>query len=237
MSLTTIPKIDNDLYDLVKDKKIVIYTPNKKGEMPNTFNKGVIPSSIPLNIRWFMGYTNIIMEDFNMFEISEDIAKGLQSFNIINGIYKRYDQYFVANPDNEKLQINMSDDDIVAQIASKKVLITYELSYIYNNKFNELYRYYGSESNTWNLQIEEAQKYLADTSSPIDNTKYPILNTISTSRNIDIANVAQSIIDNNNAYIAAVGTLLGQKYSFKDKITSATTNEELNTLKDQLEQL
>ena len=60
--------IDKNLQN-VEDKFLVIYTANKKGQMPNSFDKSVIPSSVPMNSRWYLGYTNKILEDFNMFKI------------------------------------------------------------------------------------------------------------------------------------------------------------------------
>jgi len=224
-----IAHIDEGLTDLIQDKKTVLYTPNNKGQMPSSYNKGLIPSSIPIDMNWYIGYTNFIMEGFNMFEISDEIAEGLQFFNTIDGANKRYDKFFVPNENNEKLTITLDDDELFKQLTSKKYLMVAEVNRIYDIKFKQLIQKYGAESNTWRMQLSEAEAYIKD-----NNSNCPIIKAISESRNIDIVDVANDIILNNNKYITAIGSLLGSKYSIKDSINGCSTNADLINILDTL---
>jgi len=217
--------IDEGLKDLIKDKKMVVYTPNSKGQMPNTYNKGMIPSSIPLCMNWYVGYTSKIMSDFNMFPITDEIGIGLQFFNIVNGANKRYDKYFMANPDNAKLVIELSDSELQQQLVSKKFIMILELGLIYSKKIKEASIKYGAEADTWDLQLSEANEYIQDT-NPVDSD-YTIIYAIAQARGRTLTEVAQSIISNNKSYKQTIGKLLAAKYSKKDEINAATTNNEL----------
>jgi len=223
--MTTIPEVDLPIKDLIEGKKVVVYTANNKGEFPNTFMKTFIPSSIPLETEWFVGYTPIIIDGFNMIEISDIIAKGLQSFNIVNHSFKRYNQYNEANMDNEKLEIIMSDEDIKNQIESKKVIINFELTRVYDKKIKELYVDYGREADTWTTQLYEAKLFKSDS-----NASVPFIENIATIRGITVDVLATKILEKSIKFTQEISTLIGTKQKFSDRVKTSNTNEELNDI-------
>jgi len=224
--------IDEGIADIVQNKKVIIYTPNNKGQLPYSFNKSIIPSSIPVNLNWYIGYADSIMADFNMFEITDEIAVGLQFFNSVNGANKRYDKYFRPNADFEKLEIILTDLELAQQLASKQFLLLRELELIFSTKIEDISRTYGAESTTWSLQLEEANSIAtAGTLVPED---YVILNSISTARNLTLLEVAEKVIANSDEYKANIGTTLAEKYTFKDRINSCTSNSALINITEEL---
>ncbi len=154
--MTNIPEVDLPITESIIGKTVVIYTANNKGEFPNSFTKAFIPSSISLSNDWYVGYTPHIIDGFNMVEIPDIIAKGLQSYNVINGVTKKYDMYTVLNDGGKKLLIDMNAEELLNQLNSKKFLINFELTRIYDIKIKSLYIAYGSETDTWGIQLEEA---------------------------------------------------------------------------------
>ena len=230
--MTTIPEVDLPIKDLIEGKKIVIYTASNKGEFPNTFMKTFIPSSITLNGTWYVGYTPMIIEGFNMIEIPDIIAKGLQSFNIVNHSFKRYNQYNEANKDNEKLEIIMSDEDIKNQIASKKVIINFELIRVYDKKIKELYIDYGREADTWITQLDEAKLFKSDS-----NASVPFIENLAKIREITVDELATKIIEKVASFNLTMSTMIGTKQKFSDKVKKANTNEELNDILNEINKM
>ncbi len=220
--MTIIPEVDAPIADSITGKKVVIYTASNKGEFPNSFMKTFIPSSIPLANDWYVGYTPLIIDGFNMVEISDIIVKGLQSYNIVNGSSKRYDQYNVANPNNEKLEIIMSEEDITNQIASKKFLINFELTRVYDIKIKSLYVEYGSEADSWNIQLEEAKAFTIDNQASV-----PFIVNLATIREIPLTELVTLILAKADVFSLAMSTLIGNKQKFADKVKASLTDLEL----------
>lgn len=221
--MVTIPLIDVPRTDLITGKRLVIYTANEKGEFPNTFAKTFIPSSIPLENKWYVGYAIDIIGGFNMFEIPDIIGSGLQSYNIINGSFKAYNQYNILNPDSEKLEIVMSAEDITNQIASKKFLIDYELMRVYDKQLKLMYSTYGIEADTWTIQLTEAKAYIADI-----NADVPFLTNLANIRGINLLELANLVMTKADQFSTYSSTLIGQKQLFADRAKACLTNEELN---------
>ncbi len=221
--MVTIPQVDLPREELITGKRMVIYTANAKGEFPNTFAKTFIPSSIPLENQWFVGYAINIIDGFNMFEIPDEIGAGLQSFNIINGSFKAYDQYNVANPDLEKLEIIMSQEDIDNQIASKMFLIEYELMRVFDKQLKLIYSTYGTEADTWTIQLTEAKAYINDNAAEV-----PFITNLASIRGLVLLDLANRIIAKAELFSLASSTLVGQKQLFSDRAKACLTNEELN---------
>jgi len=220
--MTNIPEVDLPIEEQIVGKLVVIYTANSRGEFPHSFTKSFIPSSIPLANDWFVGYAPYIIDGFNMVEIPDIIAKGLQSYNIINGSFKRYDQYNRANENNEKLEIIMSSEDIKNQLVSKKFLINYELRRVYDMKIKKLYVEYGNEVDTWNIQLEEAKAFTAN-----NNTPTPFIANLATIRGIELSTLVTTILTKAEAFSIAMSTLIGTKQKFSDNVKVSTTDLEL----------
>jgi hypothetical protein len=227
--MTTIPTIDLPISDKIIGKKVVIYTTNNKGEFPNSFMKVFIPSSIPIDMAWYVGYTPFIIDGFNMVEIPDIIAEGLQSFNIVNGSFKRYNQYNVANPNNDKLEIIMSESDLIKQLNAKKFLIQFELIRIYDNKIKELYTLYGSESDTWTTQLSEAKEYTKDQSAII-----PFITNVASIRGIKVDDLVKTILQKAEVFTSTISTIIGNKQLFSDRVEAASNDSELISIINEL---
>src|SRR5574344_1635738 len=212
---------DKDILELIEGKKVVLYTPNAKGEMPNSAVKQFIPSSIMIRLdNWFVGYTPEIIDGFNMIEIDTDIVEGLQYFNIINGSTVKYDVYGNLNPESEKKVITMNEEQIIKQVTAKKKVIKLDSKLtVYFNQFSNV------ERNTWNSQLAEAQAYLKDHS-----VETPMLQIISTLRGLTLDEMVNKVILKSNEYQTMVATLIAEKQILESKIQAANTNEELNNL-------
>jgi len=222
-----VPEIDYPIINNIKDKKIVIYTANKVGEFPHNFTKSFIPSSIPIKLDWYVGYTNIMLDDFNMIEIPLDIARGLQSFNIINHSKKRYDQYNRPNPNNEKKEIIMTEDEIYLQVKAKKFLIEKEIIRIFNKKIDSLYNQYGRESDSWEIQYSEAIEYKNG------NNDTPFIDILSSKRNISKELLIEKIIAKNKEFKQKFAKIIAEKHTLEDKLKNMNTDTLLNLFIDE----
>ena len=177
--------IDKEIY------KSVVYRPNYKGEFPSNFMKRFIPSNISLGNGWYVGYSPFILDGFNMFEINLSILEGLQFFNIDNHSFEKYDRYNNMNENLEKKEILLTEDELKKQLSSIKYILLLHIDYIYNIKMKDLYGSYGKESDTWGLQLEEANKYLND-----KNNEVKFLKAIAMERRISLDELASNIINN-----------------------------------------
>lgn len=218
-----VPEIDLPISDLILGKKAVIYLPNTRGEFPNSYDKSFIPSSITVLQNWFVGYATNIIDDFNMIEVTDDILKGLQFCNIVNGTTVKYDKYGKINPNEEKILIVMTDVELALQLAAKALLTSLETSRIYANKTKLMYaEYFQTERDTWTIQYDEATLYTAD---PLANV--PFITTLATARGISLATLASAILVKAEYFRNRLAALLGAKQKFEDRVAACTTDAEL----------
>lgn len=223
--MTNIPEVDLPITELIIGKIVVIYTANNKGEFPNSFTKAFIPSSISLSNDWYVGYTPHIIDGFNMVEIPDIIAKGLQSYNVINGVTKKYDMYTVLNDGGKKLLIDMNAEELLNQLNSKKFLINSELTRIYDIKIKELYISYGRESDTWTTQLSEAKEFTLDSTAIV-----PFIANMATIRGIELSDLVATILEKAKIFSLAISTLIGNKQLFSDRVSTSSTDLSLNTI-------
>ena len=87
-------------------------------------------------------------------------------------------------------------------------------------------QYPETERLSWDKQEQEARAFLAD-----NTVVTPLLDAITTTRNIDKTTLAQRIIDKADAYALAVGSAIGKRQYLEDLINLATTIEELEQIK------
>lgn len=215
---------DTNISDLIKNKIPVIYTANALGEYPNTFTKQFIPSSISVEGPWFVGYTPFIIEGFNMIPVSENILFGLQFFNIIDGSIKKYDKFGNFNDNNEKIKIILTDDEKKAQIEAKKIVVLEQLKLYSDKKINTLFSSYGTEKETWNIQIEEANNF----KNGIDDITF--ISVLAEKRGISLELLVEKIIEKNKIFREQSATIIGEKQNLVNKIKNSNSNEELNNI-------
>ena len=219
---------DIALAELTANKKIVLYTHNMNGEMPNASIKQFIPSTVMIPLGdWFMGYTPTIIDGYNMIEISEEIATGLQYFSIEDGVTKKYNAVGTLNPDGEKLLITLTDEQKVQQLVSKKYAMVVVLNKKLDRKLTSYFNQFSSvEKATWDIQLAEAKSYTAD-----NTASTPILSTIATERGLTVDDLVGKVLVKASAYQEMVAKLIGEKQSLETKIQKSTLDSELNDLR------
>lgn len=73
--------------------------------------------------------------------------------------------------------------------------------------------YTKDEQLTWDMQVKEADAYLAD-----NNADIPMLSAIATNRGITISDLVDRVKENEAHYRVSVGTLLGQQQAELDAL-------------------
>lgn len=77
--------------------------------------------------------------------------------------------------------------------------------------------YSAEERETWPQQVEEARRY----QSTSDAGQCPMLSAFASGRGIDVALLAQGILDNEASFKAAAGVIMGEMYALLDSIAVA----------------
>lgn len=218
---------DIEISDLIVGKKIVLYTPNEKGEMPNAAIKQFVPSSVNISLdRWFVGYTPEIINGFNMIEIPTEIAYGLQYFNIIDGTTKKYNMVGTINEDATKKLITLTEEQKALQIKAKKFVMILELNRKLDTKMVTYFNgFSGVEKSTWDLQLSEAMAYKNNT-----NSSSTVLNTMAEIRGITVDELADKVIQKATEYQLKVAKLIAEKQIIETHIQQTITDDELNTI-------
>jgi hypothetical protein len=225
-----IPAIDRDREGVTLDKIMVIYTANEKGQFPATYNAAFIPSSASINTEFYMGYTNFLMSGFNMTEIPDEVGRGMQSFDIVNGEFKRYDKYGLPNPNDEKLEIIMTEQELAEQVLAKKEVYKKIVTLKINKKFSIIYELYGAETDTWDIQLSEAKEYQLDNTATI-----PFITNLANIRGLLIQELVDKILVKAAEYAEFSSALLGEKQVMHDRIDAAISNDELISLYSEIE--
>lgn len=76
--------------------------------------------------------------------------------------------------------------------------------------------YTPQERETWFIQVEEAKKYLANPS--IAESEVPFLKAIADQRNLSLNSIASNILNKNNEYRTAIGSILGEQQKLIETI-------------------
>ncbi len=119
--------------------------------------------------------------------------------------------------------------EVKEEIASFKELQEYKIKQINKNYEDEVESLIKgiplTERTTWSIQEEEARRYLQD-----NNAEIPFLYNLSINRGIDVAILAQKVIEKAKLYATALGRLTGKRQKLEDKILLCTTKEELEVI-------
>jgi hypothetical protein len=219
--------IDTNIASEIEGKKIVLYTPNANGEMPNAAVKQFVPSSASINLdKWFLGYTPEIISGFNMVEVTEEIASGLQHFGIVDGTTKKYNANGDINENEAKELITLTEEQKAAQIISKKYVMVLEANRKLDAKLEAYFNNFSTvEKSTWDLQLVEAKAFKVDNS-----VETPVLTSIASSRGITVSELADKVLEKAAVYQSMVATMIGEKQALETKIQNAADDVTLNTI-------
>lgn len=81
------------------------------------------------------------------------------------------------------------------------------------------------ESNTWAIQLSEAQAWIED-----NNANTPILNIISKNRNISIGTLANKVIQKSLSYNKQTANIIGQRSNYITALYSSTTVDQVTSI-------
>lgn len=124
---------------------------------------------------------------------------GLEEFNPVEITPLQFNQLFTPVPTEEV------PDPVPALVAFQDVVREY-----YAEKLKAIVTPYTlQERETWFIQLNEAQKYVANPSIPA--SEIPMITAIATTRSLPVSEIADAIIVKNNEYSVAVGNTLGEQ--------------------------
>lgn len=223
---------DVKLGDLISGKKTVLYTPNANGETPNASIKQFVPSTVMLGLEdWFVGYTPVIVDGYNMVEITEELASGLQHFGVVDGEVSKFSVFGELNDGKAKEVVTLSDVQKSRQIVSKKFALILALNKKLDKKLGSFFNQFSAvEKSTWDAQLAEAKAFQADATSST-----PLLSAIATARGITVADLVQKVLGKAVAYQTMVAALIGDKQALESQLQAADTDAALNTLRASVE--
>jgi len=81
------------------------------------------------------------------------------------------------------------------------------------------------ERQTWEQQYAEALAYRANIEVSV-----PLLDAIAVNRGMDVATLAESVVENRVAWVELAGTVVGQRLAFQDMLDAASTAAEVEAI-------
>lgn len=196
---------------------IVLYKINEFGEFPQNYLKSFRPISIDIPGNWFLGETPVMVQSFNMIEITEEMKENFRFLSILDTKKYKYDLYNNFFPIGEKNYIVLTDDQKIKRLEAQK----YILNLIINEKLDtELkqfnFQFCQAEMNTWSTQLKEAEDYLNNNIEPI------LIKKLSEERNESLNEYAQKIINKSKDYNNSIGSILAKWQKRRDIIKNCT---------------
>lgn len=120
-----------------------------------------------------------------------------------------------------KFDLNFAKTQLIGKIADKTDRL----------KEGLMHGYPQTEIDSFYRQEQEARAYLADNTAKAD-----MLSQIATVRNIPLELLAQAVVRKADQFAAVIGTILGQKQQFEDRIEKAKTAKALSKIEEEVEQ-
>jgi len=128
------------------------------------------------------------------------------------------------------LKYELTEEDITNGGEWNKFIMNLNVQEVFDSRYQALHAADNQlEMATWPTQLAEAKAYQAD-----NTVSTPVLDTIANERDITIADLAQSVIDANNAYNIKVAELLNAQKKVQDQIKAANGIDETLLLKEDL---
>jgi hypothetical protein len=126
----------------------------------------------------------------------------------------------------QKAYVSVSEESLSYAVSLMKIYAKLFIQAEIDNRFTAIKnRFSEFETTTWNLQLEEATKVLAD-----DSYVATLLTTLAESREITVKEFATKVIDKSESYKSEVAELLTKQQTIGRLFQSASTVRELNKL-------
>lgn len=123
-----------------------------------------------------------------------------------------------------KTKIAVSNEALQVAVGFMKKVGQFALTNIIDMRYNIIQSKYSSfEVFTWNMQIEEATKYILDSTTAV-----PLLSSLANSRNISVLELANKVIKKSTAYRNEISSLLITQQTVSKKLLECSTIREVN---------
>lgn len=121
------------------------------------------------------------------------------------------------------LEFNTITSMLISEDNPEQIPMLVKLEPSIRKKYSELMEnvvkpYTIQERETWFIQVEEALKWSENNN--IDSSEIPLISAIGTERNEPLENIVNNILQKNNEYKIAIGTILGQQQALIKSIWS-----------------
>jgi len=186
------------------------------------------------NIGSRMGYSIIEVDDINYESYIKNVRHlVLERDDAIKGnkywaeVRDKSSQYSVDKEGfTTKVKVAVSEEGLQCAVNLMKKVAIFFLTDVIDMRYNVIqFNYSSFESSTWNMQIQEAQKYISDNTSDV-----PLISLLAESREIDLKEFALKVIEKSNQYKKEVADLLVLQQSITKKVENCSTIRELNKL-------
>lgn len=129
--------------------------------------------------------------------------------------------------DEQKVKYYLTDEDRAAGVAFNKAVMKKVVADRFSERYKDLMVDASSlEKDTWEEQKREAFGWMAD-----NDYQTPIIDTLSTGRNIDKATFVEKIINNVTSYNTKLATLLLEQQLLEERIKACQTIADCHRLK------
>jgi len=123
-----------------------------------------------------------------------------------------------------KTKIAVSEEGLSVAVNFMKKVALFALTDIIDTRYNKIQSKYSNfEIFTWNIQVEEATKYLVDTTTPT-----PLLKSLADSRGITVDELANKVVEKSTAFRNDISSLLVTQQTINKKIEQCSTIRDLN---------
>lgn len=184
----------------------------------------------------------LLPPDVTFVELPEPLPDKIRKFNGETWIYvtdlSHKIFYVKETGEQKKLDIGEEPDDTLTEIAPKPNQVWVDNAWGYTRGFLELaylnkinnecdatlnqmkQSYPDSEVRTWDRQEAEARAFIADS-----NSTTPLIDNLSTSREIDKTELANRIVAKANMWATVAGQIIGARQKLEDNIENMTDEE------------
>jgi len=151
----------------------------------------------------------------------EEAIKGNKYWGEVRDKQSGYD---IVDGFTVKTKVAVSAEGLQVAADFMKKVGLFALTDIIDTRYNVIQSKYSNfEVFTWNIQVEEATKYLADSEAAT-----PLLTTLAESRGITVEELATKVIEKSTAYRNEISNLLVTQQTVTKKLKECSTIRDLN---------
>jgi len=151
----------------------------------------------------------------------EESIKGCKYWGTIND---KLSEYAIVDGLTTKTKTAVSAAAVEVAVGFMKKVAVFALTDIIDMRYNLIKSKYSNfEVFTWNIQVEEATKYLAD-----EKAATPLLKTLAESRGSTVKDLATKVVEKSTSYRNEISNLLVIQQTITKKAEQCSTMREIN---------